>query len=845
MAHSLLTGLNVLELGDGVSAAYCAKLLGQLGARVAKVEPPHGDRARRIGPFPGDKPHTERSALFLALNVNKYGLTVDMATDGGRQAVRSLADESDVVVENLGTGALDSLGLGYDSLSATNGGLVFASITPYGPWSARDGEAATDLTLFHESGHAHALLGPVDDPVRVPPVRAGGWQSHLAAGLAAATAVLTALYARQNTGRGSRVDVSEYEALATQLIASFAGHAYGRPGASRDRSAAGAVGAIGGVLPCNDGYVAISPREEAQWRQWLEMMGNPEWGEDERFATREAREANTPALWELLGEWTSRFSKFDVARWGQGRRIPCFPVNTAEDLFTDAHLAHREFFHELEHPVVGKLRYPGAAYRLSNEAYAASRRPAPTLGQHNSLLTRSFVREATPFRPVGTEAVTDRPPKRPGDLSHRLPLDGVRVVDMSWIIAGPTAARFLAAMGAEVIKVGSARRPDPSSRGAAFQVYNQSKLYSALNIAQPAGLALAKELIATADVVIENFAAGVIERLGLSYAVLREVRPDIIMVSSSGTGHSGPDRDYVAYGSLLQYYTGWNSVSGYPGGEPIKGGLWADPWVGMELAMVTIAALAHRAATGQGQYIDFSMAEALTASIAPALLDYQMSGKLREPMGNLDLAHSPHDLYRCAVHDEWVAIAVTSSDEWRALCRTIGRDDLAEVPIYKTVNGRRRARGSVDEAISTWTATLSAEYAARTLRNAGVPAAPSWNSLQVYEDDSLRRGGYFTPVTTGDGETRLPSGNRLAIRRRPSGKTHSRTGAGPAQRARLPAVAGRGGIGFRRHGGRGRRLLGPCGNSNQGARNAGRPGGSHHSRGYCAVRCLLRGQRRR
>lgn len=758
MAQSLLTGLNVLELGEGVSAAYCAKLLGQLGARVAKVEPPHGDSARRVGPFPGDRPHPERGALFLALNVNKYGVTADLATDEGRRAVRALASESDVVVENLGMGALDALGLGYDGLAATNPGLVYASITPYGPWSSRDGLPATDLTLFHESGHAHALLGAVDDPDRVPPVRAGGWQSHLAAGLAAALAVLTAIYDRQITGWGRRIDVSEYEALATQLIASFAGHAYGQPAASRDRSAAGTVGAIGGVLPCNDGYVAISPREEAQWRQWLEMMGSPDWGEDERFATREAREANTAALWELLGEWTSRFSKYDVARWGQERRIPCFPVNTAEDLFTDAHLGERKFFRELEHPVAGTLRYPGTAYRLSNSANVANRRPAPTLGQHNSLLTQSFVREPSVGGRVGGEAVADPLSERSVDLSGELPLSGVRVVDLSWIIAGPTAARFLAAMGAEVIKVGSARRPDPSSRGAAFQVYNQSKLYSALNIAQPAGLALAKELISTADVVLENFAAGVIERLGLGYPILKELRPDVIMVSSSGTGHSGPDRDYVAYGSLLQFYTGWNSVSGYPEGEPIKGGLWADPWVGMELAMVTVAALAHRAATGRGQYVDFSMAEALTASIAPALLDYQMSGMLRQPMGNLDLVHSPHDLYRCAGDDEWVAIAVTSVDEWRALCRVMGRGDVADLPAYARAGGRRRGRQAIDAAIGAWTADRSAEDAARVLRDAGVAAAASRNSLQVYEDDSLRRGGYFAPVTTGDGETRLLPG---------------------------------------------------------------------------------------
>lgn len=219
-------------------------------------------------------------------------------------------------------------------------------------------------------------------------------------------------------------------------------------------------------------------------------------------------------------------------------------------------------------------------------------------------------------------------------MTHDLPLTGVRVIDLSWIIAGPTATRFLAMMGAEVIKIGSVRRPDPSSRGAPFQAYNQSKLYAALNIATPEGLALAKRLIAIADVVVENFAAGVIERLGLGYDVVAAVKPDIIMISSAGTGHSGPHKDYVAYGSLLQHYTGWNSISGYPEREPIKGGLWADPWVGMELAMITVAALHHRAVTGTGQYVDFSMAEALSASIPEAILDYQMNRTVPAPHGN-------------------------------------------------------------------------------------------------------------------------------------------------------------------------------------------------------------------
>ena len=335
-----------------------------------------------------------------------------------------------------------------------------------------------------------------------------------------------------------------------------------------------------------------------------------------------------------------------------------------------------------------------------------------------------------------------------------LPLDGIRVLDLSWIIAGPTAARILAGMGAEVIKVGSARRPDPSTRGPAFQAYNQSKLYCALNISSAKGLELAKQLVAVSDVVIENFAVGVIERLGLGYDVVSAERPDIIMVSSSGTGHSGPHKEYVAYGSLLQHYTGWNSISGYPDREPVPGGLWADPWVGMELAMVTVAALSGRALTGQGQYIDFSMAEALTASIPEAILDYQMNHRVREPMGNRDEWYAPHGVYRCVGPDRWVAIAVTNDEEWNSLCRLIESPDLAADPRFVNADGRRKYHDQLDVSITEWTIRHEDHDAMRLLQEAGVPSGPSLDICRVFHEPQLRDGGYFTRLRTSDGEVR-------------------------------------------------------------------------------------------
>ncbi len=332
-------------------------------------------------------------------------------------------------------------------------------------------------------------------------------------------------------------------------------------------------------------------------------------------------------------------------------------------------------------------------------------------------------------------------------------LDGVRVADFSWIIAGPTATRHLALMGAEVIKIGSARRPDPSTRGSAFHVYNQSKKYAALNLSQPRGKELALKLVAQCDVVVENYAAGVFERLGLGYDILSKVRPDLVMIASSGTGHTGPDRDYVAYGSLLQHYTGWNSISGYPDSEPIKGGLWADPWVGMELAMITLAALNHRLETGRGQYVDFSMAEALSASLPEALLEYQMNGREPVPLGNRDRNSAPHGVYRCAGDDRWIAIEIHTSEQWRSLCHAIGRPELSEDSTLDTPDGRKTREDELDSAIAAWTSQIDDNDAFHTLQRAGVPCGLSLDMGRLHADPQLNEGGYLRPVEYPDGIT--------------------------------------------------------------------------------------------
>ena len=389
LQDGLLGGVRVLDLGEGVSAPSAARTLAWLGADVIKVEPPSGDFSRAVGPFPDGVPHPEKSALFLAMNAGKRGVSVDFETDEGRRRLLDLAAGAHAVLDNHPLGWLEERGAGYDALSDRRGDIVLTRITPFGDWGPYAGYAAGDLSLFHMSANAHGMLGPVADPDSEPPVRAGGAQADQIAGMSAAAATLAALFRLRTTGRGCHITLSAFEAAATQAIAGLANIAFGGDPPTRqaadikEASIGGQVAAIGGVLPCADGHVAISPREDAQWARWLEMMGSPEWASDPKYDTRAARQRNADSLWTLLAEWTRPRSKYEIAREGQRRRIPCFPVNTISDLLSDAHLAARDFFISVDHPIAGTFAHPGAAYRLSGASSPTARRAAPTLGQHN------------------------------------------------------------------------------------------------------------------------------------------------------------------------------------------------------------------------------------------------------------------------------------------------------------------------------------------------------------------------------------------------------------------------------------------------------------------------------
>ena len=341
-----------------------------------------------------------------------------------------------------------------------------------------------------------------------------------------------------------------------------------------------------------------------------------------------------------------------------------------------------------------------------------------------------------------------------------LPLAGIRVADFSWLVAGPLATRFLATMGAQIIRVESRKRidqlrqvgPYPDgipgiNRSPSYNLINYSKLSMALDLSTPGGAETARRLIMVSDVVVENYAAGVMERLGLGWEKVRRDRPDIVYLSSSGLGRAGPAKHYVAYGMTLHAFSGLTHATGYAGQPPRPlSGTWADPVTAVTMTCAILAALHHRRRTGQGQYIDLAMSDAMLAITPEQVIECGLTGRVPERRGNFEEMAVPHNTYRCQGDDTWVAIAVRSEEEWRAFCRVAGHREWAADPRFADACARRRNEAELDRAITAWTREHTAQDVTERLQKAGAAAFPCLTAMGIIEDPQLRARDFFVTV---------------------------------------------------------------------------------------------------
>jgi len=777
----MLSAIRVLDLTEP-RCHLAGQILAGLGAEVIAVEPPEGSPARFVGPFHGDERDPERSLLHWAYNRGKKSVVLDLGSDAARRDLARLAAGADILLESGGPLVMEAAGLaGADlagaDLAEVNPGLIHVTITPFGSDGPRAGWAFTDLTVLAAGGQL-SLTGDDDRP----PVRISLPQAFHHASAEAAQAALIALYERQNrSGLGQHVDVSAQQAVMQATQSMMLAHPLE---ASHLGRTAGGVKLAGLNIrlfwPCADGYVSVTFLFGAAIGPFTQNLMR--WVYEEGFCDAEMRDKDwidyTIMLLDgrepveeyerakdVLTNFFATKTKAELFEAALDRRLLIAPVTDSRDVLESPHYAARQFFEDVDHGELGTVRYPGAIAKLSATPLKPLPR-APHLGEHTAEVLAEPAR--VPAVPAGTNGASDA-----------APLDGLKVLDLMWVMAGPAGSRVLADYGATVIRVESVNRidtartlqpfwrddPDPEFSGL-FNNMNAGKLGLALDLRKPAARDVILDLARWADVVTESFSPKAMRQLGLDYAAMAEVNPEVIMLSSCLLGQTGPYADLAGFGTMAGAVSGFFNIAGWPDRPPCGPfGAYTDYVSPRFLVATLMAALEHRRATGQGQYIDLSQAEASTQFLSTSLLDCAVNGRVFERRGNADPVMFPHGVFPAAGDDRWVALAVEDADQWRHLCATIGRTDLAELV---DADDRRARAGEVDAELAAWTGARGAQEAATELQVAGVPSYVVQNTVECFEDPQLRHRGHFVQVEHDKQGTTWVEGTRFHLSRTPA-----------------------------------------------------------------------------
>ena len=732
-APQALDGVRVLELA-GAEGEYCGKLLADFGAEVIKVEPPGGSASRGEPPFKDDRPGPDRSLPFLYYNANKKSVTADLDTEEGRERVRRLARGAGVVLESAVPGSLAAMGLGYEDLRGENPALVYASITAFGQTGPYRGYRWSELVAFAMGGLMYVSGKPSS-----PPVNAPGAQAYLVGSAHAALAVLMALWHVRRGGAGQHIDVAMMDCLAAMenmVSRSASTGVHPRRDGTQHRFAA-----PGTIYRCRDGFVHIfvTNSQPGAWDRFVDWLGRPEALTADEFNDPVYRRAHVAEVDRVVSGVLAPLPKEKVYEELQARHIPCAPVNTPLDFARDRHIESRGFVIDTVHPRLGPMEFPGRAYKTDSWRF---RHHAPAVGEHDRELLPDGDPTGDP-RPAATEN---------GGASSGSPLAGIRVADFTHMVAGPYGTMQLAYFGAEVIKIESRARPDTwriregnkdVEASLPFADHNRNKRSITANLKTAEGLDLARRVIAGSDVVVENFSVGVMDRLGLGYEELKAVKPEIIMIRLQGLGTTGPRRDYVTWGPSLMPFSGMTWLWNHPdGGAPVGSQTsYPDYIVSIHMAFVLLAALHHRANTGEGQFIDIAQGEVTASLIGPALLDGLVHGRASAPMGNGSGRQAPHGCYPCAGDDAWCAISVKDDEEWRGFCAATGNRAALGDERFATVAGRLASAADIDELVSEWTRGRTPRDVMETLQSHGVTAGMVSDGTTLVNDPHLRSRG--------------------------------------------------------------------------------------------------------
>ena len=669
--------LRVLQLQGGIEVAYCTKVLSDAGADVAFVEPVGGHPLRGRGP------------LFSYLHSGKRSIGDDADT-----LDRLLAD-TDVVVT-------DTLTEPWSDLHDKHPHLTVAVITPFGltgPWAGR---AASDLTLQAASGGMapRGAIGQV-------PLMVGGEPSFWFAGAVAAVSVLGVLPRRDVTGQGELIDVSMLE--CTHLEHGMHPVTFASMAQRPFQNSRGVP--VPGIEPTSDGYVGFFVITGQQWLDFCALIGQPQWTEDERLFIAAERRQRADELLGPIREWTRNQTTEEIVEIASLMRIPVAPIGNGATLANiDQFVAEEWFVHNPD----GFLQ-PRRPYRFADE-------PIPAPAKTDAVGAGSV------------EHWTPRAKRVPGVSG--LPLAGIRVADFTGFWAGPFAGGILAGLGADVIHVEGPKKPDGIRMNSIrpmtedgwwewsplFCGANTNKRDLTVDLSTTEGLDIALRLLATCDVMLENFSPRVVEQLGLGPDAVRAVNEQIVVVRMPAFGLSGPWRDRVGFAQTIEQAAGLAYVTGYPGEAPVIPNGMCDPLAGVFGAISVLVALAERTRTGSGQVVESAMIGAALNTAAEQLIDYSANGLLHTSLGNASTLLQ-QEVFRCVGDDQWVAVSIADEAAMRVVEQVTSARSLPELAV--------------------WCGTRSAEEVTDALWPHGIPVSPVLWAQETVANPQLVARGFF------------------------------------------------------------------------------------------------------
>lgn len=707
-----LAGMTVIEIGTGAASAYCGRLLADAGASVTAI--------RLIGDAPAIV--RERTAPELAFSAY---LSADKSVSDPPMELESIqrlcrAADIALVGEDSNFRAFD-----VSPRRATIDLTWFGRKGPYEAWKGGD------LVIEALTAMPH-LAGPVEGP----PLHAGDRHATMIGGITAYIAALAAMLAKP-TRVTRRIELSILE--ANFVLSEMDIHYVERDG-PLERHGINRFSPNGpvGIYPCKNGWVGITATTPAQWKSLCVALQMEKEGGDEKLATRELRFERLDEVEQAMIRALRAGTAEQWAELGRRHRVPIVVVPDAAGILCHPIFAARES--------LAALSTRGGQFRVPRTPFALSK--TPTSKTLNAVDGEQIARPRS-----------SAPSPQGGPAQNDLLLSGLTVVDFTMGWAGPLASRLLADLGAEVLKIEAGRYPD-WWRGVnwtpeyiAAKQYEDAKHYCALNrgkhglsldLTNAAGKKLALALVAKADAVIENQAAGVMDKLGLGYGDLVTVNPNLVMTSMSAFGTGNAWSGTRAYGSTLEQGSGLPHFMGNPGTPPTMAHLaYGDPVGGLYGCASLLTALVHKRRTGEGQYVNVSMVESMLQFTTPALLQYQADSAAPLRRGNRHTLFAPHGIYRCAGGDRWLAIAVDGSEAFARLAHVIGRSEWIGDAAFDSAESRRRRHDEIDAAVSAWTKKQEPHQAAAILQKAGVAAAPALHTEEIVQNPHLIAAGFF------------------------------------------------------------------------------------------------------